>query len=89
MGFVKKNQIIGVSATKSLEMARSFRYGLSEEFLRIGQKTVGLGVDSIPPPPPPCPYRVNRPQLDLIRQLTIKLAPILFLNFFVTYVSDG
>ena len=36
---------IGASAIKSWEKSRIFRYGLSEDFLSKGQKTVGA-----PPP---------------------------------------
>ena len=45
-----KKNFIGVSATKSWEKSRNFRYGLEGDFLSKGQKTVG-GVDSPPLPP--------------------------------------
>ena len=44
--FRKKN-FIGVSATKSWEKSRNFRYGSYEDFLSKGQKTEGGG-DSNP-----------------------------------------
>ena len=40
--FRKKN-LIGVSATKSWEKSRIFRYGLPKDFLSKGQKTKGGG----------------------------------------------
>ena len=38
-----QKKFIGVSATKSWENSRIFRYGLPEDFLSNGQKTKGGG----------------------------------------------
>ena len=38
---ISRKKIIWVSATKSWEELRNFRYGLSEDILSKGQKTVG------------------------------------------------
>jgi len=52
-----EQKFIGVSATRSWEKSRNFRYG--SYFFSKFQKTVG-GVNSItPPPPPPGPERVT------------------------------
>jgi len=46
LNFWRTKKFIGVSATKSWEKLRNFRYGLPKDFLSKGQKSV----DSTPPP---------------------------------------